>query len=80
MSPELPRPETCKETAKELQKEPHGKPGTSHAVDTPSPIARGSQIGDESARSRCTPHAAPAVNGGSLKTHTIAHRIHRFSR
>src|SRR4051812_24921936 len=47
VSPELPGPETCKKTAKELPKKPHSKLGTSHAGAASSPIARGNQIGDE---------------------------------
>jgi hypothetical protein len=77
VSRELPSPETCNQTSKEL----HSKPGTSRAASASSPIARSNQIGDEIDSSRV--HGScrgSATNASSSKTHTFANGTHRFTR
>jgi hypothetical protein len=76
VSPELPGPETCKKTAKELPKKPHSKLGTSHAGAASSPIARGNQIGDEIADSdvhgSCRTLATNPIHQKPIRSRTAA--------
>jgi len=76
VSPELPGPETCKKTAKELPKKPHSKLGTSHAGAASSPIARGNQIGDEIAYSdvhgSCRALATDPIHQKPIRSRTAA--------